>query len=269
MKVSYSMLATWRRCREKFYLSYVRNIPSPPSMGQARGSAGHAALGAYYMSSSVDPEIAIDCAWDTFDTALPPQTNDSAAQEEFESLEQALRRYFVWAESNDQFQPLETEHHFQVPIGDHVLQGYIDMVVLWNGSTWLMEHKFNKRVYTNHLGIDPQVSTYLLGGTLAGLEPAGVIYNIVRMGSGPTAVREPVVRKPLYRNPEGLNVFAQQLLMQAEEVGRVLDAPKEANIYRNQTKDCTWDCPYLSACLAALDDGNPEPVLQRMVQKGQ
>ena len=48
MKVSHSMLQCWKRCRYRFYLYYVENIITPSGVGQARGTAGHHALGLWY-----------------------------------------------------------------------------------------------------------------------------------------------------------------------------------------------------------------------------
>lgn len=261
MKVSHTMLSTWRRCRYKFYLSYVENLRSVSSPGQSKGKLGHIALGTWYKTKKRDDEKAIKAAWDVY--ALDLDIKDETV---FADTEAALRRYFEWARKKDRWTIITAEYEFNVAIGDgHILMGYIDGVVEYQGQMWLLENKFQKIIDTSSIDLDVQVSTYMIGAYLSGYKPIGVIYNIVRMGDNKKAVEEPVVRKLLYRNPAGLNAKIQEIHDQAEEVQTFLD--EGGAIYRNETKDCHWDCPFYSVCLAITDSGEPGNILNNFERR--
>lgn len=258
---SHSMLSTYRRCRFKFDLSYRQAYIAPSSPGQFRGSAGHKALEVYYANDR-NIQMAVQKAWDYWFEKL----GDVPPEEDWAMLETALYRYGKWAAQNDKFEVISTEFHFDIPLTENYsLQGYIDGVVKVGKGIWLLEHKFNKRVSTKHLDLDPQVSVYMLAAALLGLEPQGVFYNIVRMGDGPTADREPVVRTMVYRNPEGLSFFMDETVELMEEVDNFLKG--KGAVYRNMNADCSWDCPFTSVCLSINDVGSAESVLNTF-QKG-
>lgn len=259
---SYTMLANWRRCRYRFWLRYVEKVPDKPGIGQVKGSAGHAALAEWIYSR--DEEKALSVAEKTFSDTLTRNglPFDDFAQSAWEEIEEALMRYFPYSLENDRFTHIASELEFNIAYKDHNLRGFIDAIVEYNGQEWLMEHKFNKRVYTQHLDLDPQVSIYLLAARLIDFQPVGVFYNIIRMGGGKTAEKEPVVRKLLYRNPEGLRAVGLELMEQMEEVSAWLENP--THIYRNPTKDCTWDCPFYRVCLSVEDSGDGSPVISML-----
>lgn len=257
---SHSMLAAWRRCRYRFELLYKDGYVSRQSVGQARGSAGHAAL-AYYYKNDRDITLAIQEAWESYVEVL----GEPADMEDWDLLESALIRYDVWAKQNDSFTVTDTEQHFELQFPNGKFQGFIDGVVEHAGRTWILEHKFNKRVETGHLDIDPQVSAYMLAAYLLGYKPMGVMYNIIRVSSGPTAIKEPVVRKFVYRNPEGLNYFAGEIDQQMIEINRHL--AEGGYNYRNMTSDCSWDCPFYNVCLSLNDSGDGSAVLERMERR--
>lgn len=258
---SHTMLQTFRRCEFKFDLSYRKGYYGPPSAGQARGSAGHKALETYY-SGDRDPKSAKEAAWSKFLEISGPDFSET----EWELLDNALDRYFKWAPSRDTFKVLSTEQHFVVDVGPYKLQGYIDGIVEMLGQTWLLEHKFNKRVSTSHLDLDMQVSTYMLAAYILGHEPSGVFYNIIRIGDGPTAIKEPVVRKTLYRNKDGLQYIHREMISTMEEADKFLSHGRILPI-RNLTQDCSWDCPFVNVCLSIQDSGTYEKVLEKFDRK--
>lgn len=265
-KVSHSMLATFRRCPYKFRLSYLDDYQTSSSLGLHRGSAGHAAMEYYYDDrENVTEQAMVEYAWEHYAGRVNADHDLQMDPSEFDLLEAALRRYYPWAQANDKFKVLETEKHFEIELGPYTLQGYIDGVVEEAGQVWILEHKFLKQVSTKHLPLDPQVSIYMLGALQLGLEPAGVMYNMVRMSSGPTAQREPVKRVRVYRNPEGLITFAQDLVAQADHINMMID--EDLTFFRNPTKDCTWDCPFNNVCLDITDSGSANATLSRIPKK--
>jgi hypothetical protein len=91
------------------------------------------------------------------------------------------------------------------------------------------------------------------------------LYNIIRIGDGPTAKREPVVRRQVYRNDEGLSYKYYELLSQMKEMH--IFAQKGGEIYRNETKDCSWDCHLYDVCLTLTDVGEADSQIEKMKEK--
>lgn len=135
----------------------------------------------------------------------------------------------------------------------------MDGIVKDKIGEWILENKFLKQVSTSHLVTDPQVSYYMIAARLSGHKVLGVLYNMVRVGDGPTAKKEPVVRKQVYRNLEGLYYKYEELLRQFADMQKFIDKYSlegGAIPYRNETKDCSWDCAYYPTCLALVDEGD-------------
>jgi len=267
---SHTSMSCWRRCKYQFFLKYVEGYSMPSSGGQLTGSSGHAALAYWYkqtdhIKNKKQDGKAIDTAWKSYCEEFKKMGREVDNQY-FEPAEAALLRYFPVAREQDKrWEVLSSEYEFKVNVGQYPLIGFIDLIVRTQGQIWIVEHKFNKQVSTGHLDLDPQVSTYLLAATIAGYNPIGVIYNIIRTSSGPTAIKEPFVRSMLYRNPEGLQVKAKEMTGQMAEMKSFLD--DGGTIYRNETRDCHWDCTFFNACLSITDNGSPDEILSRLVKR--
>lgn len=256
MNVSFTLLQQWKRCRYRFYLSIIQGYVLPPGLGQIKGTAGHIALAKWYSSLKQADDYektANDCikhAWNYFSSEGTP--------EQFVVLEEALWRYFSYSWRHDRlWDVIATEYYFDVPIGKHKLIGYIDGIVRINGQVWLLEHKFLQRIQTSHLGIDPQITLYMLAAHYSGFEPIGVIYNCVRIGGQ----NEAVVRNYQYRNKGGLAVKAKEIEQQADEIEQFMNYG--GNVYRNETANCTWDCAFFDVCLSITDSGSDEGMLEK------
>jgi RecB family exonuclease len=251
MQVSHSMLSTWRRCRRRFYWNYSQGYrPIEKARGLSIGSAGHAAMEKYYSGGT--PDEAVDAA---IKSALA-----DGVEEGIENLELVLRRYFMWAKEHDDFSIVSLEKEFYVPLDEHTLKGIVDGIITRkDGTNWVLEHKFNKQVTTNHLAIDPQCSIYIAGLGALGIAVSGVLYNIVRTTEGGIAEKQPVVRDYVFRTEHSAQLIQFELLQQAREVDMFLSSPKRDQngmAYRNPNKDCSWDCEFYNACLSVQDDGD-------------
>jgi hypothetical protein len=229
----------------------------PKGLGLIRGTAGHEALASWYKEQDQvkATEVAIE-AWEG--------DKDS---KDLKELLQTLARYFEYSLKNDySFEVIETEQKFLLDIGEgQQLTGFIDGVVKYQDQIWLLEHKFNKRVETRHLDLDMQVSIYLLAAQLLGYDPAGVMYNVVRVGTKGKALTEPVVRSFVYRNKEGLRAVNGELIFQMQEVERYLE--EGGAVYRNTTRDCSWDCGFHKVCLSINDTGEAQSILDTYERK--
>lgn len=263
---SHTLLATWRRCRQKFAWKYVEGLEGKAGLGLIKGSAGHAALAEWHREYDVNS--ARDTAFKVYNAELLKNGMGMGEPEykAWQDLEEALLRYFEFSEQTDTFNLVKAELEFNISVMGENFKGFIDAIIQdVNGGIWVMEHKFHKRVQTKALDLDPQVGLYMLAASLLGYEPQGILYNIIRMGGGKTAMRDPVVRKYLYRNPEGLTYVAKELQKQIAEITDWLNVhPKHRIVYRNQTRDCGWDCPFYNGCLLIEDSGDATPFLENL-----
>ena len=271
-KFSHSSMSTWRRCRMRYKWSYIDNYAPPSGIGQLRGSAGHAALGEWY-GNGQDDDAAIQAAADLY-TIAESERNQSLG-DDWDLLDMILRRYFDWARANDNFQEIiSIEQKFEIKIGGIPVIGYIDGVVRsHNGSIWLLEHKFNKQVSVSHIDLDPQMSLYLLASYSLGIDVKGILYNVIRVAEKGKASVNPVERRMVYRNIEGLQFIEKETYLQLEEM--VKFHAEGGIVYRNPTRDCSWDCSFYNVCASLNDNGDAQsvlnsiPIVQREVDKAQ
>lgn len=246
--ISHSKLAEWRRCRQRFHWHYIDKIFPPSSVGQARGTAGHVALASWHVD--YQEERALKNAW------LSWTSQGYREGEDWDILETSLGRYFEWSRENDTFIIVKSEQKFVIEFeypANIKFTGFIDGVVTEDNQTWLLENKFYKKMDNSTKDMDMQVALYLAAAGYLGYEAKGVIYNMVRVADTKIAVKEPVVRQRVYRNPRGLGRVLDEALIQTAEM--IDYEQKGGKPYRNPTKDCSWDCAFYSACLSMSDDG--------------
>jgi hypothetical protein len=282
--VSHTKLSGFRRCLQAYHWKYIDGFYPPSSSGQARGTAGHAALAVWH--TDYDAQKALNTAWEAW------EANGQSQGPDWDILEASLDRYFQWSlQQQDTFKVLVAEQEFNIEFEmdkpywlpskkepgkrsearTFILNGFIDGIVEDHGYLWLLENKFYKRMDNGPLDLDPQVSIYLLAALLVGFEERfgkklqGVIYNIVRVADGKKAVEEPAVRRKLSRNAEGLSRIQEEIFQQVQRM--IAYHQKGGDPYRNPTKDCHWDCSFYNACLLYQDDGNyPKDQLIRLSQ---
>ena len=266
-KLSHTSMAAFRRCPQRYKWNYVDNYDPLPSYGQMFGGVGHAALGSWYKAISDG-----DAQDSSVDKSFQSASEKLRSYEErfgyempdlWDDISTVLFRYYDWALQNDDFVsvPNGIEHKFEIKIGEFIVIGYIDGIVERdNGSLWILEHKFNKQVQTGHLELDPQVSIYMLAARASGYDVRGALYNVVRTTITGKAEKDPVVRLPVFRNNEGLEHIVHELAWQMKDM-KDFHLRNGKFAYRNQTRDCSWDCGFYHACLALNDTGDATPAL--------
>jgi RecB family exonuclease len=258
-RFSHSSLAAWRRCRYRYYLSYIEDYASKPSVGQMRGTIGHACLGEWY-GNGLDDAKAIEKATEVANQLEIESGIDFS--NDWDELLLTFHRYFNWARVHDNFETIAIEQEYEIDINGIKLMGFIDGIVKQNNSIWILEHKFLKQASIKHIDLDQQISIYMLAARKLGYDPVGCMYNIIRIGKGGIAVTEPVLRTLAYRNAEGLRVVEYELSNQMLEL-KTFNEKRHLPVYRNPTKDCHWDCQYYYACISLNDSGEAESVLSR------
>jgi len=261
---SHTSISSFKWCKFQYYLKYIQNYAPLPSIGQIRGNVGHKALGEWYRTKDGSRAYAVASeAISQYEELIR-----ESLEEEWELLSVIIPRYFSWALDNDNFKEvLAIEEKFELELGGFRLIGYIDGIVRDQQNVlWLLEHKFLKRVSTGHLDLDPQVSLYIYAARKMGYDVRGVLYNIIRVAKGGKAETEPVVRVPLYRNYEGLQVIEVELQRVLEEIYAFHQDP-EPKLYRNETEKCAWGCGFFHACLSLNDSGECESVLKLLPKR--
>lgn len=271
--VSHTKLSSYRRCLQQYHWKYIDGFYPPSSVGQARGTAGHAALAIWH--TDYDAQKALNAAWAAW------ETNAQGYGPDWEILEASLDRYFQWSlQQKDTFKVLVAEQEFNIEFefggtywlpskkdpskrleaNTFLLNGFIDGIVEDHGYLWLLENKFYKRMDNSPLDLDAQVSLYLLAAHLVEFEKQfgkklqGVLYNIVRVADGKKAIEEPAVRRKLFRNAEGLYHIQEEIFQQVRRM--IQYHQKGGEPYRTPTSSCHWDCPFYNPCLLYQDDGS-------------
>jgi hypothetical protein len=258
-RFSHSSLSCWRRCRYRYWLSYIQNYQAKAGVGQLRGTTGHAGLAEWYTNGGDDAK-AIQKASDVL-MGLELENNLDMSSD-WEDLQMILMRYFAWARAHDKFEVIAVEQEYEIELAGVKLMGYIDGIVKQGEYTYILEHKIVKRASVNHVTLDMQISIYMLAAHVLGYNPYGTIYNVIRMGDKGIAETEPVLRTIAYRNEEGLQVIRRELENQMLELKRFNEEGSNyLKIYRNPTKDCSWDCSFYSVCLSLNDSGEADSVL--------
>jgi len=253
-------MSTWRRCKQRYFWKYVKNYVPVAGVGLIKGSACHKAMDEWYRTA--DDKEAMRIAMDHLTDA--EMTLDSSLDKEWDLLQVVLPRYFDWARDNDSFTVEKTEFKFEIDIAGIPVIGYIDGIVKIKDMTWILEHKFLKQVSTGHLDVDAQISLYMLASHKIGLNPYGVLYNIVRMTKGGKAANEPVERIRLFRNIEGLEYIENEITKQLGEMRDFHENVPNVGymIYRTPVRECAWDCSFFPVCQSINDCGDADIILE-------
>jgi hypothetical protein len=155
-----------------------------------------------------------------------------------------------------------------------------------DGQLKLMEHKTAAQIVTSHLSLDDQGGTYVTVATHS-LREQGLIgpkesitevtYNFIRKG---TRDARPVDSAGLSLNKDGTvsksqptPLFKRETLTrthveQVSQLRRIAAEVEHMNeiregyldLYKNPTKDCSWDCDFFTMC--ELHESNPDDALE-------
>lgn len=184
---------------------------------------------------------------------------------------------------DEQWSIIRPEKAFQVYIKDpdtkrRVVKycGTYDLVARdeSDGQLWLWDHKTAKAISTSHLALDDQAGSYCTIATqelrAAGLigkneKIAGILYNFIRKGKPdprPTDERgrslnkdgsisksqpAPLFKRELvYRTPEEQR--SQLSRIRAEVAHMDAFRSRSLPLYKNPTRDCSWDCSFYHLC---------------------
>lgn len=203
-------------------------------------------------------------------------TNDDAVKKfnsEGELGRIMVEGYMDWLEdthADSLIEVIDTEKEVRYPLfdGKIILRGKVDMRVRDrnDGARLALDHKtavsFN--VYHNNAHMSEQLMTYTLLEKLQGVEFSpveGGIYNLLKKVRRTAKATPPFYERIVVRfNDKTLESFwtrlhgtLRDMLRVREELDRGVDHRYVA--YPSPTKDCSWKCPFFSACYM-FDDGS-------------
>lgn len=188
MRLSYSQIKMWKRCRRKWYYSYQENLkPKARVPRMDLGSCVHALLENHYLNTG----ISVEEASENFFNEKVSDSTDEELMAHFRAVqvdaENIFKRYVnTYAEIDKKWEILGVEKEFLVEIpGTGVnMKMIIDLIVKdEDGRIWLVDHKVtsvNFEDWGELLVLDEQANVYLWGLNQLGIKASGVIFNLLR-----------------------------------------------------------------------------------------
>lgn len=197
-KGSASKIARIRRCKHAFYYSDILELQRKvKSIAPSRGSLIHACLQENYNGRDWTKPISdMQIDWDLMFDEERAEWGDLPKE-----TYRIMRGYLMAYKTTDsKLKTLATEVHFEIPIGRHTYEGYIDWIYEDDRGVWVADHKCVKTLPSEQeLYMDLQTLMYYeacrtdpnLKKLLAGKKLAGVVFNHIRT----KAPKEPQVLK--------------------------------------------------------------------------
>ena len=285
--VSYSQLNTWRRCKRRWYLSYVEQLEKdgPPANALWLGVGVHEALDQYYANNPRDVKVLRE----SFNEWAFAQKEDIekriAGRVEAEQVKMDIQKnyelglalmdnYAEFAPANDAFDVLATEQEFEVPVGLSIrmyddetgqiglvpvyYRGRIDGIVRLheNDKLYLLEHKTAKQFNEQKLVLDQQSTSYIWAAeTLFKYKISGVYYNILRKQAKSPRVRLPLVyRITVDRSRASVRDFPSQVAMMVKDMELTAE---HGLYYHTPADDCNY-CQFFTICAMIQDEADPQ-----------
>lgn len=205
--LTHSSMATYRLCKGRWYWSSVLGIrPVLTAIALIFGTRLHTFLEAWFLHG--------------WDVAAATLTEEELA--DLDPYDRAMLRAMClayharWAGERHRWRVLHVEVKFRAPIvnpqtgrrsRNYDQGGKIDLILLnlETSEVWVVEHKSSgadlgpSSTYWSRLRLDPQLSIYVNGARSLGLDPKGVIYDVVGKPD----------RSPLKATPESKRKYTQ------------------------------------------------------------
>lgn len=296
MKVSNSELRKFKRCRRSWWLSYYRGLtPRKDGVGPlSLGNMIHHPLELYYAQPVRDPEafnwetpLAVYVEARLADPDLPDHLHGQML-DDYELVKIMLRGYFEWlaeegADSEIHVLAAEREIEAFLETIDGVdvwLIGKLDTEVEMkaDGRRAFMDHKSAANM-TDLPKMGQKDEQFLTYGLLQRLEALaegrtedrfanGGVWNILRKVKRTATAKPPFYgRAGVSHNDEAYRNFYARVWGEVRDMLAVranLDAGGNHHVeaYPNPTRDCSWDCPFVSICPQFDDGSDVESVIE-------
>ncbi len=282
--LSNSERQTFTTCRKSWFWAYDRRyVPMGTPTPFLVGGAIHEVLAQFYMGKQPDVDKIIN---GIFDPVIKGAGMRFLDEKQLEDVEKQRVMTFGMAGAYLKVYADDLKKWKVLKVGDKPaveLKGKfkvnkrwdmyftVDALVEWKGKPWVLEHKTTSAIdagYISRLSLDDQCSTYMVGTKRAwGIEPAGVIYNVMmkpRIRQKQKETREQYLERvvKLYEDSPHEYLYRTNVLRSKadlEEFEREtdmftgeMDRAQEAGFYYKNTGACSsWKgtCPMMSLCI--------------------
>lgn len=248
MQASHSKMASFRRCKRQYNWTYNLGKDAGASIGQRVGSIGHAILAHWYQNKDKD-NIEDECLQHLDYLAR----NYMLPDDDRIRLERAIARYMDYSFNYDVFDVLGTEIHIVKELGQHKIEGYVDLIAEYpDGRKYCIDHKFQKRPSVDGIDIDTQLTMYLW---LTDSDVA--MLNAINVTASKTTKMASVLRDVTTRTPEYMERFLKDLESQLDEMVEFDHMNnRDFRAYPSFSPNCKWDCNFYNTCKAFQDTGD-------------
>lgn len=273
-RFSNSELATFRRCRRKWYFSAFRHLglKREQAHGAARlGTRVHDALEVYYDHDLPMALAKLEADMER-DLLLNPD-QDKDIRKDVELAVRMVEGYAQWVEEEGEdadYEVLGTEVAVSVELKDPrvpdnvLLIGKLDQQVrkISTDQLLFLDHKTVQdfsRVRLLHL--DTQIKHYMLlerllhaRGLVDQARTGGALYNMLRKVKRTASAKPPFyMREIVLHTDDELRVYYEQVVREILEILQVerelLAGANHRHVcYPNPTRDCGWDCDFFVVC---------------------
>lgn len=285
-RISNSEIKTFKECKRRWYLTYVRRLKlrrEDPTGARSIGTRVHACLEHHYSPEGITrgrDTLSLHDDMVAQDIADFPEDAEKITKEG--DLSRAMvEGYLDWVEETGADEGLTVvapEAKLEYPLAGAILQGKIDIRVKReiDGAHMVLDHKTVQEFTTptRVLHLDEQMKTYLLLERLNNpdAQTDGAIYNMLRKVKRSAAAKPPFyARHEVKFNIHVMRDFYDRIV---QEITDILEAEQvvrknPAAAYPNPTRDCAWKCDYFGIC-GLMDDSttNADALIETIYEAG-
>lgn len=287
-RISNSEIQTFKNCRRKWWLAYVRGLQVPrdlPHGPRATGVRGHAALAAWYRpdgETRMDPRDALEIIINAERAQLAdaPNTDESTLSKFNKDVELervVIQGYMEWIAdtgTDSLYRVVGSEQYLEadLPEVDNTrIIARLDarVVRIHDNARLFIDHKFVASIpgAVQLLPLNEQMQLYIL---LEQLQPdrdpdqavSGALYNMLRRCKRSAKAQPPFYdRVEVHYNPTAITSYRQRLVGVLDDMAYCRTELEEAvqshqlTVYPTPTRDCSWSCQFVKVC-AMADDGS-------------
>jgi hypothetical protein len=296
-RVSNSEVQTFKRCRRKWWLAYVRGMQlfkDEPFGARATGTRLHAALAAWYRpddEKQVDPRDALEIIIENERAQLEKRLDADLESESLKKFNQdveleriVIAGYMEWiAETgaDSEYKIIGSERYLEADLPEMK-----DTKIIARLDARVIRRHDNARLFIDHksvagisqavqlLPMNEQMQWYIL---LEELQPdrdpkqrvGGALYNMLRRCKRTAAAKPPFYQRvEVHHNPIEIASFRKRLVGTLDDMKYCRDElavdaqPHQLIVYPSPTRDCSWDCQFLKICTMADDGSRFEDALE-------
>ena len=277
--ISNSEIQTFKDCKRKWWLSYYRGLqPKAKTLvgPLPLGTRVHKALEVYYRDGN-DPIEAYRSLLEA-DTDIFYESKDSTYQDvEKKFLDEGelgrlmVEGYVEWLHETSadvEYSIVDVEQKMEYPVrnGRAVLVGKTDLRLIdrTDESIYIGDFKtavsFNVYDGTTHMSEQLMMYT-LLAHLTQDTHVAGGVYIVLKKVKRSARAVPPFFKRYVIRfNQKTLESFTTRLLAEVDDILSIRDRldggeDHKSVVYPSPSSECTWKCPFYSAC-PMFDDGS-------------